>query len=391
MDIFDAISNELRRKIIKSLDKPKSFSQLSDELKVESSALAFHLKKLDGLISKDEQGNYILTEEGKRALSIINVIENQNISLSNSPKIPMIIQYVDNFVVNENMIRKLKEEGRKLIIKDVNTVEFKEVDPELLDSVLEDIENVITVKCPEDLVNVISSKSKEIISVEHETEETSKNEIEMFQPESLVGKFISAFLPKIRINDKLKIVYDGPLQSTNDLHIDLDGGVIKISKGEPHLFAKCREVNDLDIDKDNIEADGCYIKISYPDLNSLDVTLDGGKIDLSGLKINKLSVDVDGGLINLNVSILDEAYLSIDGGKIDGKISFLPNQNSKLTIDVDGGVGDISIFVPNDIAVISSSNINGGVVTLPKSRIGKNGILNINASINGGVIRVKEE
>lgn len=70
MDIFDAISNELRKKIIKSLDKPKSFSQLSDELKVESSALAFHLKKLDGLISKDEQGNYILTEEGKRALSI---------------------------------------------------------------------------------------------------------------------------------------------------------------------------------------------------------------------------------------------------------------------------------------------------------------------------------
>lgn len=180
MDIFDAISNELRKKIIKSLDKPKSFSQLSDELKVESSALAFHLKKLDGLISKDEQGNYILTEEGKRALSIINIIENQNISLSNSPKIPMIIQYVNYFVVDENMIRKLKEEGRKLIIKDVNTVEFKEVDPELLDSVLESMENITTVKCPENLVNIISSKSKEIVSIERETVKLRKMKLKNF-------------------------------------------------------------------------------------------------------------------------------------------------------------------------------------------------------------------
>lgn len=69
--------------------------------------------------------------------------------------------------------------------------------------------------------------------------------------------------------------------------------------------------------------------------------------------------------------------------------SFLPNQNSKLTIDADGRVVDISVSVPNDVTVISSSNINGGVVTLPK--IGKNGILDINASIYGGVIRVKEE
>lgn len=234
----------------------------------------------------------------------------------------MIIQYVNYFVVDENMIRKLKEEGRKLIIKDVNTVEFKEVDPELLDSVLESMENVTTVKCPENLVNIISSKSKEIVSIERETGETSENEIEIFQLESLVGKFISAFLPKIRINDKLKVIYDGPLQPTNDLHIDLDGGIIKILKGEPHLFAKCREVNDLDIDKDNIKADGCYIKISYPDLNTLEVTLDGGKIDVSGLKINKFSVDVDGRLINLNVSIVDDAYLGVDGGKIDGKIIF---------------------------------------------------------------------
>ncbi|MEM0373084.1 MAG: winged helix-turn-helix domain-containing protein [Ignisphaera sp.] len=88
MDMFDAISNEVRRKILKSLQVPKSFSELLEELDIESPALAFHLKKLDGLISKNNEGKYTLTEEGKKALSIINMIENQNISLSNQTEIP---------------------------------------------------------------------------------------------------------------------------------------------------------------------------------------------------------------------------------------------------------------------------------------------------------------
>ncbi|WP_218258248.1 ArsR/SmtB family transcription factor [Saccharolobus shibatae] len=53
MDTFEAISNDIRRRILKTLVTPKSFSQLVEELNIESAALAFHLKKLEGLVTKD--------------------------------------------------------------------------------------------------------------------------------------------------------------------------------------------------------------------------------------------------------------------------------------------------------------------------------------------------
>ncbi|MEM3951697.1 winged helix-turn-helix domain-containing protein, partial [Saccharolobus sp.] len=156
MDTFEAISNDIRRRILKTLVTPKSFSQLVEELNIESAALAFHLKKLEGLITKDSQGNYMLKEEGKRVLAIINSIEGQynnfNIpyTTNNNPP-PLIIQYADNITVTENMIIKLRNEGRKLVIKDVDTVEFKHIEPKLLSEVLELIENVNVIKCTEDL------------------------------------------------------------------------------------------------------------------------------------------------------------------------------------------------------------------------------------------------
>ncbi|GAA5420215.1 ArsR/SmtB family transcription factor [Sulfurisphaera tokodaii] len=383
MDMFDAISNEVRRKILKSLQVPKSFSELLEELDIESPALAFHLKKLDGLISKNNEGKYTLTEEGKKALSIINMIESQHISLSNQTEIPMIIQYVDNFIVTENMLRKLKEKGRKLIIRDSNTVEFQAIDPNLLNDVLENIENVSTVKCPDELVNVISSKSKNVITIR--TAGSSEEDKEGF-----LSRFLSAIFPSIRINNRLRIVYDGPLQTSNDLSIELDGGVVTIFKGEPHLLAKCVDMGDLDINNNTIRADGCYLKISYPDLNSLKININGGKVSVSEIKMNNLYVEIDGGIVDLNIAVQNEANISVDGGKISGQISFLPYKESKLLLSVDGGIGDVTLSLPDDISVISSSSINGGFVDLPKGRIGKNGVLYINASVDGGVIKVKE-
>ncbi|MCH4816403.1 MAG: winged helix-turn-helix domain-containing protein [Saccharolobus sp.] len=383
MDTFEAISNDIRRRILKTLVTPKSFSQLVEELNIESAALAFHLKKLEGLITKDSQGNYMLKEEGKRVLAIINSIEGQynnfNIpyTTNNNPP-PLIIQYADNITVTENMIIKLRNEGRKLVIKDVDTVEFKHIEPKLLSEVLELIENVNVIKCTEDLFEIVSYKSKNVGSISTNDENERK---------SFVDSLISLFLPK----RQLKIVYNGPLQYSGNLRIHLDGGVVKIRRGDPHLLAKCIDLEDLEIQKDSINADGCYLKITYPDLNSLEISLDGGTVDVSDLKINNLSIEVDGGVVDINVVSENEVRLSLNGGKMGGKIVFIPNTNPNLSIQIDGGISNMSITIPEDMTVITNSNINGGVVTLPKSRIGKNGVLKIIASVNGGVITVNED
>jgi Predicted transcriptional regulator len=76
MDIFEAIANETRRKIIKILgEKGKAgFSDLMNELGLDSPSLAFHIRKLGNLITKVND-EYTLTEEGKKAYKIIMEVE----------------------------------------------------------------------------------------------------------------------------------------------------------------------------------------------------------------------------------------------------------------------------------------------------------------------------
>ncbi|MCR6624570.1 MAG: winged helix-turn-helix domain-containing protein [archaeon YNP-LCB-024-027] len=75
-DLFEAVSHPLRIEIIKLLAKgPKRFADIKRELKIDSSGLLdFHLKKLDDLISVNNEGFYVLTDKGAAALQAIETI-----------------------------------------------------------------------------------------------------------------------------------------------------------------------------------------------------------------------------------------------------------------------------------------------------------------------------
>jgi len=71
-EFFEALGHPTRVRILRALEaKPMSFSELKREVGIESSGhLQFHLGKLAGLIKTDENGNYVLTEDGKGALHV---------------------------------------------------------------------------------------------------------------------------------------------------------------------------------------------------------------------------------------------------------------------------------------------------------------------------------
>jgi DNA-binding HxlR family transcriptional regulator len=75
-DIFEAVSHPLRVEIIKVLAKgPRRFADIKRELRIESSGLLdFHLKKLDNLISIDNEGFYVLNEKGFAALQAVEAL-----------------------------------------------------------------------------------------------------------------------------------------------------------------------------------------------------------------------------------------------------------------------------------------------------------------------------
>ena len=72
-ELFEAVSHPMRIEIVKKLaKKPLRFADLKRSLKIDSSGLLdFHLKKLDDLITINEEGNYTLTDRGFAALSTI--------------------------------------------------------------------------------------------------------------------------------------------------------------------------------------------------------------------------------------------------------------------------------------------------------------------------------
>jgi len=72
-DLFEAVSHPMRIEIVKALaEKPLRFADLKRHLKISSSGLLdFHLKKLNDLITTNDEGNYVLTERGFAALQAV--------------------------------------------------------------------------------------------------------------------------------------------------------------------------------------------------------------------------------------------------------------------------------------------------------------------------------
>ncbi|MEA1993222.1 MAG: helix-turn-helix domain-containing protein [Euryarchaeota archaeon] len=73
--MFSALNHPIRRRIIELLAREHmQYTHILEELDLSTGKLNFHLKKLEGLITKNEKGAYRLTEEGLRAFSILRQV-----------------------------------------------------------------------------------------------------------------------------------------------------------------------------------------------------------------------------------------------------------------------------------------------------------------------------
>jgi DNA-binding transcriptional ArsR family regulator len=65
---YKALDHPLRRRIIELLsEEPRTYTLLLNKLEIESGHLAYHLRNLDELLGRDEQGKYYLNESGVKA------------------------------------------------------------------------------------------------------------------------------------------------------------------------------------------------------------------------------------------------------------------------------------------------------------------------------------
>ena len=69
-DIFEALSNPIRRKILILLnEKPMNYKELAAKLNISIGSLYYHLSYLKPLISQDELKRYLLNERGREVVN----------------------------------------------------------------------------------------------------------------------------------------------------------------------------------------------------------------------------------------------------------------------------------------------------------------------------------
>lgn len=74
--IFVALKHPIRRRILRMLhEKPRSFSEILSELKIDSAHLTYHLETLGDLLGKTEKGEYMLSSIGEAATAMMYQVE----------------------------------------------------------------------------------------------------------------------------------------------------------------------------------------------------------------------------------------------------------------------------------------------------------------------------
>lgn len=74
--IFTSLKHPIRRKILRMLsERPRSFSEMQEEFRIESSHLTYHLESLGSLLHKSKNGEYALSVLGDAAMSVMYQVE----------------------------------------------------------------------------------------------------------------------------------------------------------------------------------------------------------------------------------------------------------------------------------------------------------------------------
>lgn len=75
-EILNALNHEIRREVLIMLETgPKSYTQLLEQFGIASGKLNYHLKLLNGLVKKNDNGFYQTTGVGDKALKILEFLQ----------------------------------------------------------------------------------------------------------------------------------------------------------------------------------------------------------------------------------------------------------------------------------------------------------------------------
>ena len=386
--VFEALSHPVRRKILQLLaERPRLYSELMEGVGVDSPTLAFHLKKLAGLVEKNEKGFYQLTEAGERAVKIIKEVEGVRPAEPAAPRAEDILLHDRALLKIDNALLELaRREGRRIRIHDVAIVEVeKDVDPKLFYEVVEEIRDVGVVKTPRELRPYVEVKVRDVALVTTGGVLTSALKLGL---EALT--YLSPLKAFRAVRGPLREVYRGEFKHSGALQLEVAGGRVKLSRGPNFVVARCRSEEDFEIAEGRIAVENCEVEAKAEGLERLVLEVAGGYVSVEAdLKV--LKAEVTGGAVEMDVAAAPGRIdVEAAGGAFGGRIRYQPfDGESIINVEAAGGVVELELGLPEEVGFNAVSNVAGGVARLPPPRAGKRGTVILNAEVAGGVVEAR--
>jgi len=173
----------------------------------------------------------------------------------------------------------------------------KDVPPELLYEVVEEIRDVAVVKVPKHLRAYVEPKARDVVLVTERGLLTSTLKLAV-QFLGYLGP-LKAFRREKR---SLVEVYSGDFTHGGRVAVEMDGGRLKIVEGPNRVVARCEDPDDFDVSAGKISMEGCEVEAALSGVDALDLDVAGGYAAAS-LKLNNLKIDAAGGVVDLDLAM----------------------------------------------------------------------------------------
>ncbi len=196
---------------------------------------------------------------------------------------------------------------------------------------------------------------------------------------------------------KTKILYDGDLENSNGIDIQLPVGDLEISAGTPHLLATTQSsegfVSLSNFKKtQKIIGDNCSLKIKFNPILDLNIVMTEGNITLEKISPSSLKVLLREGGIKLNLIDMTPVTSEIDmnNGHIFGTLQYKSNSNSEMRLKITEGLTNLKFILPDTLGIKTILKNNFvGILDLPKDDMLSNLIL-LRIDANQGIIKIKK-
>jgi len=159
--IFQALAHETRRKIVELLaeEGPLNFTEIMSRVGIsETGTFGFHIKRMEDLLEKTDDGKYKLSDLGLVAYNIIKYAKEGRVAKITEEKPSVekvkVFKYLKKLIVDRGLLEKYSKVGFDY----VGTVVFTEdVDPELFKKKVLFFKGVGTIVVPKNLVKIVYS------------------------------------------------------------------------------------------------------------------------------------------------------------------------------------------------------------------------------------------